>query len=169
MASMSSIQEFLRDAHVAYTVVPHRPAFTAQEEAAATHVPGRNWAKVVVCFVDGEPVQAVLPAPLTVNLTRLLDLARGQEIRLALEDELPRLFPECEPGAMPPFGPLYGQPVFVDLALAAEPEIIFNAGTHAEAICMRWPDFAASVRPIVGDFAESPRNLVGRFRLSSRE
>ena len=169
MPSTSSIREFLREAHVAYTIVPHKPAFTAQEEAAAMHVPGRDWAKVVICFVDGEPIQAVLPAPLTVNLTRLLELAGGSEIRLAQENELRRLFPECEPGAMPPFGPLYGQSVFVDVALAAEPEIVFNAGTHSEAICMRWADFAVSVRPIVGKFAEPPLDQVGEFRLSYRE
>ena len=169
MPGTSSIHEFLRDAHVAYSVVPHRPAFTAQEDAAAAHVKGRDWAKVVICLVDGEPIQAVLPAPLTVNLNSLLDLAGGSEIRLAEEDELRRLFPECEPGAMPPFGPLYGQPVFVDVALAAEPELAFNAGTHTEAIRMRWADFAASIRPIVGKFAGRPLDRVGEFRLSFRE
>jgi Ala-tRNA(Pro) deacylase len=167
--STSSIYEFLRDAHVAYTIVPHRPAFTAQEEAAATHVQGRDWAKVVICVVDGEPVQAVLPAPLTVSLNHLLELAGGREIRLAQEDELQRLFPECEPGAMPPFGPLYGQAVFVDVTLAAEPEIVFAAGTHTDAIRMRWADFARTVRPIVGTFAEPPHDRVGAFRLSYRE
>jgi Ala-tRNA(Pro) deacylase len=169
MLSTSPIHEFLREARVPYTIVPHRTAFTAQEEAATAHVPGRDWAKVVIFFVDGEPVQAVLPAPQEVNLTRLLDLARGNEIRLADEDELIRLFPDCEPGAMPPFGPLYHQPVFVDVELAAEPEIVFNAGTHTEAIRMRWPDFAASIRPIVGKFAETAVDRVGDFRLSYRE
>src|SRR5436190_7798115 len=120
MLHRSSIHEFLREAHVRYTVVPHRPAFTARDEAAASHVPGRDWAKVVVCFVDGEPVEAVVPAPSLVDLDRLLELAGGQEIRLATEDELGRLFPECEVGAMPPFGPLYRQTVFVDVAVAAE-------------------------------------------------
>jgi len=153
MSGTSSIHEFLRRAEVPYTVVPHTPAFTARDEAAATHVPPRDWAKVVICIVDGEPIEAVLPAPLTVNLNRLLMLAGGSEIRLAQEDELQRLFPDCELGAMPPFGPLYQQSVFVDTALAAEPEIVFNAGTHTEAIAMRWADFARSVRPIVGRFA----------------
>src|SRR5690242_16458680 len=130
MPGMSTIHEFLREAHVPYTVVPHQPAFTAQEEAAATHVPGRDWAKVVVCFVDGDPVEAVVPAPSVVNLDRLLELASGSEVRLANEEELRRLFPECEIGAMPPLGPLYGQTVYVDAVLALEPEIVFNAGTH---------------------------------------
>jgi Ala-tRNA(Pro) deacylase len=111
MPGASSIHEFLREARVPYAIVPHRPAYTAQEEAAATHVPGRDWAKVVICFIDGAPVQAVVPAPRAVNLERLLDLARGSEIRLAREDELRRLYPDCEPGAMPAFGPLYEQPV----------------------------------------------------------
>src|SRR6516164_5774266 len=118
------IHEFLREAHVPYTVVPHRAAFTAQEEAAAMHVPGRDWAKVVVCVVDGRPVQAVLPAPLQVHLERFLELAVGSQIRVAREDELTELFPGCEPGAIPPFGPLYGQPIFVDVRLASEPEIV---------------------------------------------
>jgi Ala-tRNA(Pro) deacylase len=154
---------------VPYSVVPHPPAYTAREEAAAAHVPGRDWAKVVICMVDHEPVQAVLPAPLAVNLDRLLDLAGGREIRLAYEEELVQLFPDCEPGAMAPIGPLYGQTVYADVALAAESEIVFSAGTHRDAIAMRWSDFSRCVRPIVGRFAEPPPDRVGAFRLSYRE
>lgn len=158
MASATSIHEFLREKHVPYTVVPHSPAFTAMQDAAATHIPGRDWAKVVVCVVnETKPVEAVVPAPYTVNLNRLRDLVGGRTIRLAHEHELRSLFPECETGSMPPFGPLYGQPVYVDVALAGEHEIVFDAGTHTEAIRMRWADFAASVRPIVGRFAEPYR------------
>jgi len=154
MPRISTIHEFLREAHVPYSVVPHRPAYTAREEAAATHVPGRDWAKVVVCFIDGAPVEAVVPAPLLVNLDRLRELAGGHQIRLAAEAELHRLFPNCEVGAMPPFGPLYGQTVFVDALLALEPEIVFSAGTHRDAIAMRWNDFVKMVNPIVGRFAD---------------
>ena len=169
MTGTSFVHDFLRRAHVPYVVMPHPPAFTAQEEAAAAHVPGREWAKVVVCFVDDQPIEAVLPATLTVNLNRLRALARGVSIRLADEPELESLFPDCEPGAMPPLGPLYGQAVFVDVALAEADEIVFNAGTHTEAIAMHWPDFAASVRPIVGKFAEPHADSVARYRLSYRE
>jgi Ala-tRNA(Pro) deacylase len=169
MPGSASINEFLREAHVPYTVVPHRPAFTAQEEAAATHVPGRDWAKVVVCFVDDVPIQAVVPATCSVNLADLLELARGNEIRLADERELRDLFPDCEQGAMPPFGPLYRQRVFVDVTLAGEPDITFNAGTHTEAIAMSWPDFSGMVRPVVGRFAERTSGGVGNYRLSFRE
>jgi Ala-tRNA(Pro) deacylase len=153
MFSIAMIHEFLHEAKVPYLVVPHRPAFTAQEDAAVTHVPGRDWAKVVVCFIDDEPVEALVPAPSVVNLDRLLQLAGGHTIRLAEEAELRRLFPDCEVGAMPPFGPLYGQTVYVDAALASEPEIVFNAGTHQDAIAMRWNDFVKMVNPIVGKFA----------------
>jgi Ala-tRNA(Pro) deacylase len=150
---MALIHDFLREAHVAYTVVPHRLAFTAQEEAAATHVPGRDWAKVVACFIDGEPIEAVVAATAFVDLERLVDLAGGKTIRLAEEDELRQLFPDCELGAMPPFGPLYGQTDYVDAALALEPRIVFNAGTHRDAIAMRWNDFVKMVNPVVGNFA----------------
>lgn len=156
MSAPSSVHAFLGEAGVPYTVLPHPVAFTAQEEAAAMHVPGRGWAKVVICIADGNPVQAVLPAPLVVSLDRLRALSGAQAIRFALESELRGLFPDCELGAMPPFGPLYGQRVFVDAALASEPDIVFNAGTHSEAIRMRYADFAAAAKPIVGRFAERP-------------
>lgn len=157
MAVTPSVQEFLRQSNVAYSVFPHLPAYTAQDEAAVTHTPGRDWAKVVICFTDGEPIQAVVPADLVVNLDRLLALSGAHTIRLAREDELAWLFPDCEPGAMPPFGPLYKQRVFVDAALAAENRMVFNAGTHRDAVCLRYQDFAAICRPIVGSFAERPQ------------
>jgi len=159
MPGTMSIHQFLSAAHVPYAVLPHRPAFTAQEEAAATHVHGRDWAKVVVCIVDGKPIEAVLPAPYMVNLVDLLALTGGTEIRLAREQEVSRLFLDCEPGAMPPLGSIYGQRVFVDVRLAVEPVLVFDAGTHTEAIAMRWTDFANTIQPIVGKFAE-PRAIV---------
>ena len=156
MSVTPSVQEFLRQANVAYTVFPHVRAYTAQEEAAVTHVPGRGWAKAVICFADGRPIQAVVPADLEVDLGRLADLARANTIRLAGEHELRWLYPDCERGAMPPLGPLYQQTVFVDRTLAAEDRIVFNAGTHADAIAMRYDDFAAITHPIVGRFARRP-------------
>ena len=153
MPGITTIHQFLHDAHVPYSVLPHWPAYTAQQEAAATQVPEEDWAKVVVCFIDGEPVEAVVPAASYVNLERLLALSGGTSIRIAAEEELGRLFPQCEVGAMPPLGPLYGQTVYVDAAMAFEPEIVFNAGTHRDAIAMQWTDFVKMVNPIVGRFA----------------
>lgn len=154
MPGTATIHEFLQGAHVPFTVVPHPPGFTAQEDAAAAHVKGRHWAKVVVCLADDEPVEAVVPAPFRVNLEQLRELAGAQSVELAGEAALRRWYPDCEMGAMPPLGPLYGHTVFVDARLALEPEIVFNAGTHREAIAMRWTDFVKMVNPIVGRFAQ---------------
>ena len=156
MAVVPTVQEFLRRANVPYSVFPHIRAYTAQEEAAVTHVPGRDWAKAVICFVDGEPIQAVVPADLEVDLDLLAVLACASTIRLAGEDELRWLYPDCERGAMPPLGPLYRQIVYVDEALAVEEQIVFNGGTHGDAVSMRYEDFAAIARPIVGRFARRP-------------
>lgn len=158
MSVSPSVQEFLRRANVAYAVFPHPAAYTAQEEAAVSHVPGRDWAKAVICFADGQPIQAVVPADLEVDLSRLAVLAGASIIRLAAENELGWLYPDCERGAMPPLGPLYKQPVFVDAALAAEVQIVFNAGTHHDAVAMRYEDFAAITRPVVGFFARQPHS-----------
>ena len=152
----ATIQEFLRRANVAYSVFPHRPAFTAQEEAAVSHVPGRDWAKAVVCFADGEPIQAVVPADREVSLARLAALAGAGAVRLACEEELDWLYPDCERGAMPPFGPLYRQRVFLDESLVDEPQLAFNGGTHGDAISMSYEDFAAIARPTIGYFAVRP-------------
>jgi Ala-tRNA(Pro) deacylase len=153
MAVTTTVQEFLRRGSVAYAVFRHLPAFTAQEEAEITEVPGRDWAKPVVCFADGEPIQAVVAADREIDLERLRALAGAETLRLASEAELDWLYPDCERGAMPPFGPLYRQRVFVDEGLTREEAIVFNGGTHTDAICMRYVDFAELVRPIVGCFA----------------
>lgn len=144
-----SVQEFLRRADVTYTVFPHVPGYTSTEDAAIMQIPQRNWAKVVVCFVDGEPVQAVVPADVDLDLQRLKVVTGAQEVRLAREDELDWLFPDCEPGAMPPLGPLYRQAMFVDELLTSDREIVFNGGSHADAICMKFADFDAITRPVI--------------------
>lgn len=152
MAIPESIERFLKDSGAAYSKLTHPTAYTAQEEAAVTHVPGREWAKTVVCFAGEEPILAVLPALLSVDLERLQDLTGAGSLRLAREDEFKALYPECETGAMPPLGPLYRQRVFVEESLASDPEIVFNAGTHVDAIRMRYNAFASVVKPVVGKF-----------------
>lgn len=147
-----SLDLFLKEARVPFTTFRHAPAFTAQEEAAASHIPGRCWAKTVVCIADGAPILAVLPAHLMVDLEALRALAAARSIRLAGEPEFVGFYPDCEPGAMPPFGDLYLQRVFVDHALVGETEMVFNAGTHIDAIRMHYHDFADLTRPIVGTF-----------------
>ncbi len=153
MAVTVSVQEFLRRSNVPYSVFRHVPAYSAQRDAEVARIPGRDWAKAVICFADGEPVQAVVPADRYVDLEKLGVLAGARTVRLAGEHELGWLFPDCERGAMPPLGPLYRQRVFVDASLAGELAIAFNAGTHTDAIAMRFDDFASIAFPIVGPIA----------------
>ena len=157
MSVQQAVRDFLEHEKADYATLTHRQAFTSQEEAAAAHVPGREWAKTVVCFADGEPVLAVLPAPLSINFDKLLRLAGAGTVRLASEDEMAQLYADCELGAVPPLGPLYKQRVFVDQRLACEPEVFFSAGTHTDAIRMSYSAFAAINHPVVGDFGEPPK------------
>jgi Ala-tRNA(Pro) deacylase len=147
-----SIEHFLGEQHVPYSVLHHRAAYTSQEEAAITHVPGRQWAKTVACFADEQPILAVVPASSLVDVDRLRTVTGAREVRLASEREFEVLFPDCETGAMPPLGPLYGQQVFVDQGLVDAGEIVFNAGSHRDAIKLKYDDFARVVRPTVGNF-----------------
>jgi Ala-tRNA(Pro) deacylase len=156
MSLKQTIREFLEQKQVSYATLVHQPAYTAQEEAAVAHVPGGDWAKTVICFADDEPVMAVLPAPLVVNLERLRALAGAERIRLASEPEMSQLYPDCDVGAAPPLGPLYKQRVFVDERLACESAIVFSGGTHTDAIRMPYAAFASLAHPVVGDFSAMP-------------
>jgi len=162
MAIPASIAEFLDQNHVRYALVSHPIAYTAQEEAAAAHVPGRAWAKAVVCIADDHPVLAVVPAPSRVDLQRLKQVVHARSLRVAHEDEFRALYTDCEVGAMPPFGPLYHQPVFVDQSLTSGREIAFNAGSHRDAIRMPYVEFERLVRPTVAAFRTEPRGVATR-------
>lgn len=150
-----SIETFLTEQHLPYSVLHHPPAYTAQQEAAVAHVPGMQWAKTVVCMTDYQPVLAVVPAPDLVDLDRLRAMTGARDVRLASEREFGHLYRDCEVGAMPPLGPLYGQQVFIDRALEGG-DIVFEAGSHTDAIRVRYEDFARVVHPTVGD--------IGRMR-----
>jgi Ala-tRNA(Pro) deacylase len=149
----ASIAEYLDRNHACYSVLSHATAYTAQEEAAAAHVPGSEWAKTVVCFADDRPVLAVLPAPCAVDLKQLQRTVHARSIRLGSESEFASLYRDCEVGAMPPLGPLYGQRVFVDERLAADSEIVFSAGSHQDAIRMAYREFERLARPTLAKFA----------------
>ena len=151
------LDQFLKRAKIPYTTFRHEPAFTAEQTAAVAHVPGRSWAKTVVCFADAEPILAVVPAHCTVDLERLRALCGARSLRLAITEELMALYPDCEEGTMPPFGDLYLQRVFVDQSLVGEPEMVFNAGTHTDCIRMHYGDFACIAHPTVGPFAVQRR------------
>jgi len=158
MAIPASVSAYLEQHGVSFSVVEHPVAFTAQEEAAATHIPGREWAKAVLCMVDDQPTLAVVPADRLVDLDRFREICGATSVRLATEAELRPLYSDCEVGAMPPLGPLYKQPVVVDTSLTSDPEIVFNGGSHHEAIRMRYGDFEELVKPRVASFGTPLRS-----------
>ncbi len=147
------LKDFLDQHGVKYVSISHSPAFTAQEIAASAHIPGRELAKTVMVKLDGKMAMAVLPASYQVDLDGLKKLAGAGRIELATEEEFRDLFPGCEPGAMPPFGNLYGMPVFVSETLAEDEEIAFNAGSHTELVRLGYADFVRLVEPKLGPFS----------------
>ena len=147
------VAQFLDSHKIKYVAIKHSAAFTAQEIAASAHIPGKELAKTVMIKIDGTMAMAVLPASYRVDFKGLKKLAGAKKVELASEDAFQRLFPECEIGAMPPFGNLYEMEVYVANPLPEDDEIAFNAGSHTELIRLHYADFQRLVEPVVGDFA----------------
>jgi Ala-tRNA(Pro) deacylase len=149
------LMEFLDANNVKYTTITHSTAYTSQEIAAITHIRGQELAKTVIVKVDGRMAMAVLPAAYQVNLSALRAVVGANSLSLATEAEFRGLFPECETGAMPPFGNIYGMPVYVEESLTRDREIAFNAGTHKELIQLAYEDFARLVHPKILRFSSA--------------
>jgi Ala-tRNA(Pro) deacylase len=147
------LKDFLDSHNIKYVTITHSPAYTAQEIASLAHIRGDEFAKTVIVRIDGELVMAVLPASYQVDLALLKAAANGKKIALASETDFRDRFPECEIGAMPPLGQLYGMPVFVDDSLTRDKEIAFNAGTHHDLIRLSYADFERLVQPKVASFS----------------
>jgi Ala-tRNA(Pro) deacylase len=147
------LKEFLDTNHVKYVAIRHSAAYTAQEIAALAHIRGKEMAKTVMVKVDGKMAMAVLPASHKVDTSLLKAVAGAESLALATEAEFKGLFPDCEAGAMPPFGNLYEMPVYVDAALTKDEEIAFNAGSHNELIRMAYREFERLARPVVAAFS----------------
>jgi Ala-tRNA(Pro) deacylase len=145
--SVQKLRELLDEAKVKYVTITHSPAFTAQEIAAAAHIPGKEMAKAVMVKVDGEMTMVVLPASMKVDFGRLLDATGAQEVELAHENEFKDLFPGCALGTMPPFGNLFGVRTLVAEELTEDEEIAFNAGSTTELIKLQYSDYARLVQP----------------------
>ncbi len=146
---MRKLREFLDSHAVRYFVVSHSAAYTAQEIAAAAHVPGKELAKTVIVTIAGKMAMVVLPASRQLDFELLRELAGTRNVELAGEKEFSGLFPECEPGAMPPFGNLYGMAVYVSEELEDDDEIAFNAGAHTELLRLSYESYKRLVHPTV--------------------
>ncbi len=154
MSVSQRIRDFLDSQHIDYECVPHTQAYAAQEVAETLHVPGRRFAKPIVLDADGRLVMAVVPATHRLDLRELKEKLGAKELALAPEGELVKFCPDCELGAFPPFGRLYGMDVWVDKTLSESEEITFNAGSHTEAIRMKSADFLRLAAPHLARFAE---------------
>ena len=144
----NQLREFLEANEVQFETISHAPAFTAQEIAESAHVPGKEMAKTVMVKVDGDLAMAVLPAPDQVSTSRLKAITGAERVELASEGEVAERFPECEVGAMPPFGNLWGMTVFVDNRLREDEQIVFNAGSHDELVKLAYTDYERLVNPV---------------------
>ncbi|MGB5491804.1 MAG: YbaK/EbsC family protein [Woeseiaceae bacterium] len=143
------LKSFLDKHHVKYNTISHSPEYTAQRTAQRAHIPGKELAKTVIVKVDGEFAMAVLPASMHVSLNRLKKATGADNAEIASEAEFECLFPDCELGAMPPFGNLYDMGVYVAEQLSEDDEIAFNAGSHTELVQIAYSDFDKLVHPKV--------------------
>lgn len=148
------ITEYLDENDVQYEWLPHSQAYTAQEVAHSLHVSGKRLAKTVVLDSDGCLVMAVVPAACRLDLQHFKEILDAKRLEMLPESELAELFPDCDLGAIPPFGNLYGMDVWVDRSVSESDEIVFTAGTHRDAVRMRFSDYSQLVVPHIGRFSE---------------
>ncbi len=144
---IQQLKEFLDGRGIQYTVISHSVAYTAQGVAALAHISGKELAKTVIVKIDGALAMALLPASLHIDLSQLKSAVSANNVALASESEFKERFPDCETGAMPPFGNLYGMPVLADESLTHDKEIAFNAGSHRELLRLSWADYVKLVEP----------------------
>ena len=149
--TLSKLRKFLDSHHIKYLVISHSLAYTAQGVAALAHVSGKELAKTVIVKIDGILAMAVVPASFHVDLDRMKIFTGAQTVELATEAEFKDAFPDCETGAMPPFGNLYDMSVYADVGLAENEEITFTAGTHRELVRMDWDDMLRLVNPTMAE------------------
>jgi Ala-tRNA(Pro) deacylase len=149
-----TIQDYLDQLGVNYRLSRHDTTYTAQDLAAAEHVPGRKVIKPVVVKADGEFVMCALPASHRIDLDTLRQQLQVNEIELAEEDELNELFPNCELGAEPPIGKIFGITTLMDESLFADDRVTFQAGTHRDSVTMTLADYRRVAQPEVAYFGK---------------
>jgi Ala-tRNA(Pro) deacylase len=154
MAKMSDLLKYLNLTGVHYQVISHVPAFSAHSVALAAHIPDSELAKTLLLRADEQYWMAVLRGDHHLNQKLVKHALEAKHVSLATEEELSVFFPDCEVGAMPPFGKLYALPVVVDKSLAEDEDIVFNACTHSQSVKMKFADYEHLVRPITAEIAQ---------------
>ena len=153
MECREQMERYLKEHGVHFEAMAHRTAYTMPEVAAALHVSGRQVAKAVVVKADGLMVMFVVPSPERLDFGKVGTALGATHVSLAKESEFASLFPGCATGAMPPFGNLYGVPVYVDRGLATQADVVFRVGTYRHTMRVAYADLERLVEPTVGDFA----------------
>ncbi len=151
--AVNALRDFLDDHDVRYLSIDHSPAYTAREVASSAFVPRREFAKSVIVDADGKEVMVVVPASRHVDLDAVASAIGADTARLATEQEFKSRFPDCEVGAMPPFGNLYAMPVYMDEMVREVDDICFNAGSHVQVLRMECEDYVALAKPVIGHFS----------------
>lgn len=159
---LQRLKDFLDNKQIKYVIITHSQAYTSLEIAAMAHIPGKEVAKTVIVNADGKMMMAVVPASHMVDFKSLHMFTGAEHIELASEHEFKNLFPECEVGAMPPFGNLFNMEVIVSESLAEDEMIAFNAGTHKELVRMTYRDFVQLVQPKITKLSFPKRYAVAR-------
>lgn len=149
-----TLDNFLKKNNVKYVTITHSPAYTVQDIAQISHIPGKTLAKSVIVTLGNKMAMVVIPGDKKIDLDALKRTSNEEDVHLASETEFKSKFSDCEVGAMPPFGNLYGMPVYVDTGLSTASEIGFNAGTHSELVKMSYSDFDTLVHPQQGKFTQ---------------
>ena len=157
MSIPQKLAKFLKKHKVYYQVQVHPETFTASKTAQVEHVPGKMFAKVVLAKAEGTDVMVVLPSTRNVDLLKLSSALGKLDVRIEDEVEFKDLFPDCETGAMPPFGKVYGVPCYADERLCEGDDLYFNAGNHRETIQVSTADFFRVAKAIKGDFSIAGR------------
>jgi Ala-tRNA(Pro) deacylase len=159
MTAPNWIKTTLQERGVPYEELAHADVYTAQEVAQREHVSGHRVAKVVIVQADGRPVELVLPASRRVVLKRVQEALHAREVRLATEEEMEQWFTECEPGAIPPLRHWQGVEVLMDPSMRVSGDVLLQAGTHHDAVRLRFEDWFKLVKPRVEAFSESANDV----------
>ncbi len=160
MQCKERLEHYFCEHQIPFQVQQHPIAYTAQDVAASEHIPGKLVTKVVIVSADNQMVMLVLPAPFRVDFGRVSQALGAREVRLVQESELKVAFPDCEVGAMPPFGTLYHLPMYVEKRLAEDETIVFPVGTHTETMRLTYADYERLIQPTLAEFARPPQEAL---------
>ncbi len=158
--AVKKLMTYLNQNHIWYQVIKHPQAYTARQTASLAHVRSKEMAKSVVMKLDGDPVLVVLPAHYKVDFRRIKQITGAKDVELAREEEMEDFFPDCNTGAMPPFGNLYHMNVYADKDLTEDDDIAFNAGSHRELLKMHFRDYTRLVHPKIYDIHRHSRVFI---------